>query len=447
MAGLIIIFIYTFFTLYLTLFPFGPLTISQHLSNLSNFSGNIHFLFVESSINLSKSDLVTNFISFFILGLTGGIFLSGKKVGHKTFFNFLFFTLYSLALCTVIEILQRNIPGRVTSLSDIMIDTASASIGFLFAVFLKLSGLIDIMETYCTRQYKENPLKLIWILIGGSILACSIYPFDFDITLDSYFVPLKRFDKSSYLLGTPITPFFFTYGAIFFSWGALCVLSSTKKNQPFFWQILKKVFISGFIIFLSEFAQTYFLSHTPSRLHIEIAVFWLMAGVTLFAFLEIRNRKKYAVLSSSGSHNFPYMLFFGISLTILIIVAEGLYPFNFVATKPFVKQKLAAITYFPFADYIANLEFKNIAAAFQLAFLYLLLGLQLTLFVKKRMPSLRFIPVFSSFFAVSISFFIECAQTLIPKRATSVSDIMIAFSAALTGGIIATVIFAKKEEI
>ncbi len=125
-AALFALFITVVVILYLTLYPFRFTASPTPFDwTLPFFSGKHH----------SFPDLVSNVIFFVPFGVFSALILKGPKGLGLTFLG-------ALSLSTLVEVLQRYLPGRHPGLSDILTNLSGALLGFGSADFLssKLFG-------------------------------------------------------------------------------------------------------------------------------------------------------------------------------------------------------------------------------------------------------------------------------------------------------------------
>ena len=115
-------FIYTLLIIYGTLYP-----VDQWDWSLGNWD---NFLSLQLPQAVSYADLVMNFIIYIPFGFFLFHLLDFK---HSKVAKILLVTLAGFILCTSLEFFQQFLPGRTSSLSDILLNTISSTFGALFA--------------------------------------------------------------------------------------------------------------------------------------------------------------------------------------------------------------------------------------------------------------------------------------------------------------------------
>jgi VanZ family protein len=97
--------------------------------------GILSLLPPKSALNLGSNDKISHFIAYFVLSLNG---LLVWRISNKTFWLISAIISYGLLL----EFLQGFVPGRYTSLLDVIANTIGVLFGFIInMIFLKIIKL------------------------------------------------------------------------------------------------------------------------------------------------------------------------------------------------------------------------------------------------------------------------------------------------------------------
>jgi VanZ family protein len=408
---------------------------------------DLAILLNQNITHFSKSDFTTNFILFVILGVLCGGYVSQLKSDYKFLFGLIASTLFIFTLSVSIELIQKYIPGRVSSLGDVLVDTGAGAAGILLLVFFKIAGVIDYFQNVFDRLVKENPAKLVWILLGLVIILICLYPYEFDLNLHNVAAQIRRFDTRSFLLEGNITLKFFYQGIIYFIWGVFCVAAGIKEKRNYYLEIAKNLCISCLLVFALEAGQIFFPFHIPSRLDIETYLFWLFMGFFVSLPYGIEKRKEYSVgYRNKKNDTISLLLWFCTIATLILIFIYGLRPFIFKTDSAFVKERLSGIEWIPFSTYVKYFNALSIEDASGKMLLYFTFGFESAYILRKSLPYSKYVPILVLILIVSIAAFIEIIQICIPERHPSVSDIIIAAAAGLLGIIFMSVRFKRKTK-
>ena len=150
--------LYVLLLIYGTLFPLNQLDWNIPVDPSQLFS------LKKALETLSFSDLLVNLLIYLPIGVL--LFINLHTV-HKVgvFKALLLVTLAAFALCTALEYLQLYIPGRVTSFSDILINTAGATAGALLAINLQHQSAIGAQLKQIRATYtRQGPLTTIGLM-------------------------------------------------------------------------------------------------------------------------------------------------------------------------------------------------------------------------------------------------------------------------------------------
>jgi len=426
------VFLYSAFILYATLYPFNI----QHF-RLDTLQIDIASIFNQNYHHFSKSNFLTNFLLFVLLGFFCCGFFSSFKSKILLVLGFTLSCAYGFALSVAIETIQIYIPSRVSSFEDIKVDSFAAAVGFIIFAFIYESGLAGYIKNKYNFLAKNNPSVLLWILTSMIIILLGLFPFDFDLSPHNIKEQIRNFDTRSIFSHGGITFKFFYSGVIYFVWGIISVFPASREDRPFLLSVLINAGISCFLIVCIEFAQFFFPSHIPSRADIETNIIWYIFGVVLcIPFVADRNIDYAVFKRKKDSHSlstFFWVCFVG---TITVIILSGLYPFSFDTNTVLLKSRIQGIELAPFGTYIRNFNILTLDDFFTKSLFYFILGFELAYAIKKYFPRIRFIPLLTSVFIISLSTAIETVQILIPQRHPSLTDIIIAFAFGLFGATI-----------
>ncbi|NOQ15588.1 MAG: DUF4962 domain-containing protein [Methyloprofundus sp.] len=124
--------------------------------------------------HVSKADLVMNIIVYTPLGFLAFLLISNHKSHTATL---LWTTLAGFSLSFTLEFLQQFLPLRVTSLSDIFLNTASTFIGALLAYYLNRDAFQTKLEHWQYSYVSDKPYSLLGITSIGLWAAAQLTPF------------------------------------------------------------------------------------------------------------------------------------------------------------------------------------------------------------------------------------------------------------------------------
>lgn len=437
MAGILLIIIYNLFILYVTLFPF-------HLKGLgiNAFLDNTYKLFHPASVSTNELDLFANVVLFGILGAMCAAFFAEYKDRYRTVVGALYVSLYIFFLNTFIEVLQADIPGRVSSIVDLLVSVAAAVAGFLGVAVLKEAGIADALRGKYYALLRENPMELLWIALGSVLFIGGVYPFCPSLYFAHAASNVNSLFSSFFPAGFAPSDFFLD-GLPYFAWGSSAVAASLKEEGSLARNAARKVGASILLIMMIELCKIFIATRHASFYDVAAYSFWVAAGAFAAYPLSSGYRRYPALLSEERAcRSIGEFFWLCLSLTVLLVLLQELQPFAFRSDAGSFRQQLGRAELIPFKSYIYGFKSFTVEDAAQKAVLYFALGFETVYYLMRR----RALPAWKAIAASSIgggllALSVSALQLFIPTRFPSVTYIIIAILGSLAGGALAKRMF------
>lgn len=441
--GIVFVIIYTLFIFYVTLYPF-------HFKGLSldAFLNNAYRLYHPSSgIKFIDLDLFANIFLFSLFGAVCGYFFARRRDRDRTIVGVLYVGLYILFINSIIEILQANIPDRVSSPADLLVSVAASMGGFFAMAVLKDTGVIERLKRIYYPLLYDNPARVLWLVMAAVFVIGGTYPYAFVPRFSYLFKDLDKFDLRlfrPYFFSTR----FFMFGLPYFVWGMNGVMSAFREEGIFEWNVFRRTSMAIMVILAIEYLKIFIATRQPSVYNIEAYSLCVMAGA-LIAYRQMLKFKRYPLLLKNEKARKTVGNFFWIcsGITVLLIVMEGLYPFIFRFDIASIQRHLHHIELIPFKGYINYFNIFTVDDAMNKSALYLALGLEIGYYILKRHLEVPY-PLYAVSGAIALvsSAGLSLAQLMIPLRIPSISYIIISVGSAAAGAWLAKFIFKCSVE-
>ena len=398
--------LYTLFVAYGTTIPF-KFSLDYH--ELAIKIAAIQWIpFIDSTTHhrVSIPDMVQNILLFVPFGTLGYLVKLRKRSGYVL--NGAIVVLLGLCISLCVEALQLFTQDRITSMTDLIMNTIGAWTGFV-ATHVINASFVWCVSLAIVRKYLRKPF-MYYFLISLILVAVGEWePFDFTLDVGSVLHKIKlllisAFTFSSSLKSEPML--FFE----FFLLGFTCV-ALLKPVGIRSYTIRAFLLTSAVGVFL-ESSQLIVTSRMPQVQ--SVVTIWL-ACLCGSLFERMNVRRSLTVLWALVT-----ILATGISAAFMMLS-----PFHFVG-------KHYGFNWIPFLPYYEQTSFVVLSSFIEGALLYAPMGFIL----KHLFNEKKWIPLLAVGVALAISLSIEYLQGWIPDRFPDITSILGALCGTISGVIV-----------
>lgn len=391
--------IYAVFVIYATLIPFHFGSFNPtFLINIKKVSW-IPFFDLNGAF-VSIPDIIQNILLFMPLGFLS--FVSTNKRNLSVIFVI-------AALCGIlsicVEMLQLFSLDRITSLSDVVTNTAGGFIGGVTA-FCTVLWIEKLFRYYSVTKFIQTnsfyPLCICFIIINIG----SFQPFDFSLDIGIVWSKLKSlfinpFDFNLILKdeGVVFLRFF-----LFSSFLSICFWERNKRKETY-----KVVLISSIIGIGFEACQIIVKSRMPNAQDVIVILLGTLCGSMFIRYwLFLITPKVYSLLI--------------IFMTIFTTAMQTLSPFK-------IHSSYKTMNLVPFLTYYERTTFVALSNFLESILMYFPLGFAFYYLSKQKKKSYCLLAIFS----IVIALLIEIIQGWIDSRYPDITDVIGALAGALIG--------------
>jgi glycopeptide antibiotics resistance protein len=395
--------LYALFVVYGTTIPF-KFSLDSHELALK-IAGIQWIPFVDSTTHqrVSIPDMVQNIMLFIPFGALGYWTNLRKQSGNVS--NGTIVILFGSCLSLSVEALQLFTPDRITSITDLMMNTTGAFAGFVAAHMISKS-FIRCVSLTIVREYLRQPFAYFFLISLILVIVVEWEPFDFTLDVGSVFPKIKLlltppFTFSSMLKSEPML--FFD----FFLLGFTCAVLFKSVGMPGYTSraFLLTTAIGTFL----ESSQLIVTSRMPQS-QSAVAI-WLACLCGSF-FERVNPSRSFAVLWAPLT-----ILATGISAAFIILS-----PFHFVG-------QYHGFNWIPFLPYYEQTSFVALSNFIEGALLYGPMGFIL----KHLFPEERWVPLLAAGAALAVSLPMEYLQGWTPDRFPDLTSVLSALCGAISG--------------
>jgi len=361
--------------------------------------------FVDSTTHNRASipDMVQNMFLFVPIGTLGYLVKLRKRSGQVP--NGAIVVLLGLCLSFSVEALQLFTPDRITSMTDLIMNTTGVLAGFVAAYVISVS-FVWCVSLAVARRYLWQPFMYYFLISLILVVIVEWEPFDFTLDVGSVLPKIKLllispFAFSSSLKSEPML--FFNFFLLGFTCAAL--LRSVGMRVYTIWAFLLTSAVGVFL----ESSQLIVTSRMP-QVQSVIAIWLACSCGSLFERINVGRS----------------LTVFWVLLTILATGISGAFmmlsPFHFVG-------KYHGFNWVPFLPYYEQTSFVALGNFIESALLYAPMG-----FILKHLCSeKKWVPLMAAGGALAISLPIEYLQGWIPDRVPDITSILGAVCGTILG--------------
>jgi len=398
--------LYALFVVYGTTIPF-KFSLDYH--GLAIKIAAIQWIpFVDSTNHSRPSipDMVQNILLFVPFGVLGYLVKLKKRSGYVL--NGAIVVLLGLCLSFSVEALQLFTPDRITSMTDLIMNTTGALAGFM-ATHMISASFVWWFSLAIARKYLRQPFMYYFLISLILVVIGEWEPFDFTLDVGSVFSKIKLLLTSALTFSSSFNSepmLFFEFSLLGFTSAAL--LKSVDMRM---YTIRAFLVTSAIGVFL-ESSQLVVTSRMPQVQ--SVATIWLgcLGGVL---FERINVRRSLTVLWALVT-----ILATGISAAFMMLS-----PFHFVG-------KYHGFQWFPLLSYYEQTSFVVLGSFIEVALLYAPMG-----FILKHLCSeKKWVALLAAGVALAISLLIEYLQGWIPDRFPDITSILGALCGTISGMIV-----------
>jgi glycopeptide antibiotics resistance protein len=385
--------------------------------------------------NTLRSPEITtaNFLANIVLFLPLGFFGAGSFVDERSRFmswvTALFVVIaFALGWSLAVETTQVLLPGRISSLADVVAQIAGTLLG-IGAWALLAREIRTFTSTFAqgSRRALESALGVYAVVL----LFLMLQPFD--ITVEVVEIGRKVRDGGVVLnparspaLEWPNVPSLFSDFVMAIPIGVLAAIAGHGRGRRRSTGLALGFGAAYFVV--GELAQVLVRSRTADIVDVAVNCLGMTAGVLLASTVAR------ATESSSGAGVRDRVLELGLLLSMGIYAVTNLSPFDFVLSGDFVQDRIGRLWAVPFAGYQWNQEFKALSDFMTKLAMALPLGALFQMRFRPHASDYRrtltwgWLLLTGSFLAV-----VEFGQVLLPSRYPESTDVLIGILAVWLG--------------
>lgn len=349
----------------------------------------------------SIPDIVQNVLFFIPFGFLGVLSFSRNK-----FFAIFLVSFFGFVISLNIEILQLLTRNRMTSVTDLVCNTAGGAIGAV-AAFIVFGIFCLLMKSESFRRTFNNKFYYLFVFSFLVIAASTLQPFDFTLDVGAVWDNVKGVMEDPGRLTTNFTDEF-VVGFRFFLFAVITALWLRSVNNVL-WPIAG-ILLSASIGVFFELAQFIVSSRSPSIQDLIVVILGCVSG-GVFALLVPKNMPRIIWIV-------PVIM-----ISLLTAAVQVLAPFE-------MRIAHMSMGMVPFMPYYESSTFSAIANFLEGMMIYIPLGFVMQFAISRRRSAFLLIVIVVG----AIAYGLEYMQGWIEGRYPDITDVIGAVIGATVAG-------------
>ena len=392
--------LFTLFIFYGALIPFDFVFSSdQVIRRIENFSW-VPFIDADGSRH-SIPDVVQNVLFFIPFGFLGVLSFANNK-----FFAVFVVTFFGSIVSLNVEILQLMTRNRVTSITDLVCNTAGAGIGAI-AAFIIFGIFHLMMKSASFRKVFNNKFYYLFVVSFMVVAASSLQPFDFTLDLSTVWSGIKDAFNQTGELSANLTDELVVGLRFVLLAVIICLWLRSTGNSV--WPIAGILFSATIGVCL-ELAQFIVVSRTPTVQDLFVVIVSCVSG-GIFALIVPKKISPIVWI-------LPVIV-----LTLISAAVQTLAPFE-------IRLDYVSMGMTPFLPYYNSSTFNAIANFLEVLITYIPIGFVLQYAISYKRSAFFIIVIVVG----TIAYGLEYAQGWIVGRYPDITDVIGAVIGATIAG-------------